>query len=450
MAGGAHLVACGEDNSGGIFYVDATAGNNSDSGRSPTSAFRTITHALNFARGGADIVVAPGLYSVAGGETFPLNLDSDRHKSIRGAGAGVTTLLDETGASPAVLQIWGSKQISGLSIDRMGTVPCQNCAAVRLDMRGGSHTVVFSDVSLSPAQPNAWALSAGGDRDASRTSLGTFEAQKLVVDGKGIGRGVNLGTLASVTITQSTFNAVVTPAINANDLVRLDAANLTVGVAKIGPDPGLGSDAPAVNVKQDNLSGQITTTFIRDTIITFAYAAEDAQKWAVGINKGGAGELIIERARIDLSATANSTGIRSDSPTQMTGATIVDGVFGAAFSRGLVMRASSFKAQRRAGLLIDPISGTAYDLGTESAPGGNVFSIGIDAKVDLALMSPGSTGNPTLSVVAVGNSWSNNRSPCAQGMQWQDVPDGMYQIAVEPTAGAVVQAAGQTCGTIQR
>jgi len=51
----------------------STTGNNANSGTSAASPFRTITKALSVATSGNTVLVRPGTYDAAGGETFPLH-----------------------------------------------------------------------------------------------------------------------------------------------------------------------------------------------------------------------------------------------------------------------------------------------------------------------------------------------------------------------------------------
>lgn len=74
------------------FYVDATNGNDANSGSGPGCALKTITAALTASAGtafdNATIHLAAGTYS--SGETFPLVVNHGR--SLVGAGAGATTI----------------------------------------------------------------------------------------------------------------------------------------------------------------------------------------------------------------------------------------------------------------------------------------------------------------------------------------------------------------------
>jgi len=438
---GAPLVGCGVDDSGGVFYVSSATGNNSNSGRSPGSAFKTVTHALNFARGGAQIVIAEGVYSAATGETFPLKA-SEEISAISGAGPSLTTLLDDTGGEGAVLGSWGPKEIRGLTLKRESQRSCDSCSGVSLSVRSGGK-VVLADLAFVVAQPNAWALRSEGDRDAARASIGTVEARSLVVDGKGVGHGLAFFRFGAATLATTTIQAVVTPALFVYDVTSFDGSQLTMGAAQTGRDPETGGNAASIKFSKDSNTGRAT---LRDVTMTFAPPTDDAA-FPLGIEQKFGTELVLERARLDLSAVSRGTGLRSSAPAQLRGVVILGGSTGGAFSRGLVMRDSTLQGQSRVGIIISsPHPDTAYDLGTEADPGHNKFATAGAALADLALLRGADirfTG--AVNVPAVGNVWSDLRTTCHAAAELGDAPAGKHQIVVETAAGAVMHAPGQSC-----
>jgi hypothetical protein len=113
----------------GDWYVDAVSGNDANSGASPASAWRTITHAHATLPLGAieRIHIAPGLYDAALGESFPISIIGwhDKRQFVGDAGSA-NTVLDGGGAS-AVFQfssafatITPDTVIRGLSIRNAG------------------------------------------------------------------------------------------------------------------------------------------------------------------------------------------------------------------------------------------------------------------------------------------------------------------------------------------
>lgn len=108
------LVGCHDDHDDDDFddewYVDALYGSDFNGDGTPAFPFRTISHALEHARDGDVIFVAPGTYSTAIGEEFPLVLQDD------------VTIEGEPGTkgmgSPATLILGGgSTTVSGGAMD---------------------------------------------------------------------------------------------------------------------------------------------------------------------------------------------------------------------------------------------------------------------------------------------------------------------------------------------
>lgn len=76
------------------YYVDASAGSDTSyDGKTPSTAFKTITHAVAVAGVGRTINVAPGMYNVANGETFPITLKEEQYLigDVVNKGQGTTT-----------------------------------------------------------------------------------------------------------------------------------------------------------------------------------------------------------------------------------------------------------------------------------------------------------------------------------------------------------------------
>ena len=87
----------------GDFYVDAVGGNNANDGMTPATAWRNVSFALanvplTDPSGLHTLHVAPGTYSTATGETFPLEVEAMTGTGaadieiISAAGSGATTL----------------------------------------------------------------------------------------------------------------------------------------------------------------------------------------------------------------------------------------------------------------------------------------------------------------------------------------------------------------------
>ncbi len=57
---------------GTTYWVDAVHGSDSNDGTSTAAPFKTITKALSQSSPDGTVMIKPGLYDVANGETFPL------------------------------------------------------------------------------------------------------------------------------------------------------------------------------------------------------------------------------------------------------------------------------------------------------------------------------------------------------------------------------------------
>lgn len=135
-------------------YVDAVNGDDANSGATPASAWRTISHALSRlpvpSTGLVDVVhVAPGLYDAALGETFPLDLRE--HDAVQIVGSGPDhTILDGGGSGTLVLSyslqhnpgstgpltlvqgLWLRNAARGVSLDSFGKPVDLTCRDLRI------------------------------------------------------------------------------------------------------------------------------------------------------------------------------------------------------------------------------------------------------------------------------------------------------------------------------
>ncbi len=96
------------------YYVDAVNGSNSNDGTSTAEPFKTITKALSYSNAGGTVMIMPGVYDVANGETFPLVSSGESLKSTDGT---ATTIIDADDSS-GLLRVNGpvdSVEIRGLT-----------------------------------------------------------------------------------------------------------------------------------------------------------------------------------------------------------------------------------------------------------------------------------------------------------------------------------------------
>jgi hypothetical protein len=89
------------------WYVDAASGNNASDGASPSSAWRTISHALaQLPPGSQRVFIAPGTYNLALGETFPIALAPGQQ--LIGAAGEPRPVVSGEGLSGATLFVLAS------------------------------------------------------------------------------------------------------------------------------------------------------------------------------------------------------------------------------------------------------------------------------------------------------------------------------------------------------
>ena len=80
----------------GDFYVDVVNGDNTNSGSSAAQAWKNISYGAGFLGGNDTLHIAPGLYSVAAGESFPIPIGGGAR--LLAANGPQQTILDGNGA----------------------------------------------------------------------------------------------------------------------------------------------------------------------------------------------------------------------------------------------------------------------------------------------------------------------------------------------------------------
>ncbi len=98
---------------------------NAGTGPEPENAFRTVTKALATARDGTRIHVAPGTYTAAGGETFPLSIVNKVGLSILGSGYSNTVFDAANAAAIRVMNLSFAHRLSlnDLAVTRGNNAP---------------------------------------------------------------------------------------------------------------------------------------------------------------------------------------------------------------------------------------------------------------------------------------------------------------------------------------
>lgn len=93
------------ESAGTTYYVNAGTGNDSNSGLSSGTSFKTIKKAITVVTSGDTINVASGTYDTMNGETFPITMPSG--VKLLGSGA-LTTFIDAAGANQRVVNCNGN------------------------------------------------------------------------------------------------------------------------------------------------------------------------------------------------------------------------------------------------------------------------------------------------------------------------------------------------------
>ncbi len=133
------------------WYVDAVNGSDANNGQSPQSAWRTITHAVSqLAAGSERILIAPGTYSAALGESFPI-APKPGHQLIGLAGAERPVLTANGAPNSVILRFASSAaqpQVFGADtrVEHLELRRAARC--VELAAEAGEVSPTFVDVRI--------------------------------------------------------------------------------------------------------------------------------------------------------------------------------------------------------------------------------------------------------------------------------------------------------------
>jgi Protein of unknown function (DUF1565) len=179
----------------GDFYVDVLAGSDGNAGTSPGAAFKTIGKAMSVALGTSDTVhVAPGEYSAATGEVFPLPLTDafltgdDGPAVTRVLGTGSETLFEVGPGNTMTLF-----RIDGLALERGAT-------GVKVESGVAGQCLSLSRMTISGMTGFGLDLAAHPDGSGSQPAV---QATMWEVDITGCGGGARV-----VTSTPDQFSGV--------------------------------------------------------------------------------------------------------------------------------------------------------------------------------------------------------------------------------------------------
>jgi len=130
-----------------IYYVDDDTGANTANGSTETLAFKTITYALTKVVTGDTIIVLPGTYNLALGETFPLTINTAGITIKSKAGATTTNVIPTNTDGSAFKVTAAGVTIGG--IDSGFTIGSGGGAGIVADETGGKGIIVQGNLFKS-------------------------------------------------------------------------------------------------------------------------------------------------------------------------------------------------------------------------------------------------------------------------------------------------------------
>lgn len=159
----------------------------------------TLTEACEAALDGDEILLAPGTYSAASGEAFPLVLD--RSVAVRGTGAP-RTVLDAGGIAAHFLVRGAAVTVEGLTLT--GGAAARPGGSVRLE-----------DGAVDLVRVRFTANEAAGGGDAIAAVSGRIRLVNCLLDRNGVSGPTLLAESGALTAERCTFAANAGPAIDA-------------------------------------------------------------------------------------------------------------------------------------------------------------------------------------------------------------------------------------------
>jgi hypothetical protein len=145
------------------YWVDSVNGNDAALGTSPATAWKTITHASTASVPDDLIHLAPGTYSTASGELFPLHF---QRQSVVGDAGSANTVIDSGGAVTIelyqVYQPHGGPPVPESSLTQLTGVTARNASTFAVISTAWLPlTTGFSDVRLENVSGMCFQASAG-------------------------------------------------------------------------------------------------------------------------------------------------------------------------------------------------------------------------------------------------------------------------------------------------
>src|SRR5436190_9647131 len=144
------------------YYVDVVSGSDAASGTSAGTAWKTLTFASSNASSGSTntIHVAPGTYSSASGEIFPLQFAG---QNLVGDAGSAATILDGGGAA-SIVQFYNSQGLPAPKwLTSMRGFTCRNASRCLYVSWSWAHVrATLEDLVLENGSAAGVALSTGG------------------------------------------------------------------------------------------------------------------------------------------------------------------------------------------------------------------------------------------------------------------------------------------------
>jgi len=199
-------LSCSASVFGTDFYVDVVNGNDANSGATAATAWRTITHASVSATIGSatTIHIAPGNYSVATGEAFPLVFEG---QALVGDAGSLATVIDG-GGSGTLLQMTfipsGSPTYASLV---RGLTFTNASTAINIYWAWNSLTTSLDDVAISNMSAQGlWANGGGTFSGSGATVHLSLDRARFVNCATGLYLSATSST-STITARDSSFEA---------------------------------------------------------------------------------------------------------------------------------------------------------------------------------------------------------------------------------------------------
>ena len=181
----------------GEFFVDVLHGSDGNSGTSPAAAWKTLTHALATVASAEDLVhVAPGDYSTATGEVFPLHLGS---AALLGDQGSAVTRIVGTGSEVLLVADLGNFQV--VSLNGLGLLHAQTA----LSSTCTNEFTLVSTADVQIVDMTGYAIELDAHAEAGTIAAPSFQTNFDGLDVADCGGGIHLSATSPNDITVLQF-----------------------------------------------------------------------------------------------------------------------------------------------------------------------------------------------------------------------------------------------------